>query len=353
MRKCAAAMFAASVVVGGAAVASAVAAPGPPAPKTYQGAKAAPYASGLDNPTSFAWLNGTMFAGDSGNSQTIPNGGVYVIKNHAATKVPSNVIFVGGMATHKHVLYISAADVGSAGPQFQILAWSGWNGVTFTKQKAIYTAPQGFDGFNGVAFAPNGRLLVGVDLGLTDGNDHGPATTSKYVYDILSMNASGKKVRVFAKGIRQPWQMAFTGKSNSPFVSDLGQDTNGAGQPINPPDFILKVKRGQNYGFPKCNHMKGSHCKGYAKPFKTLSAHMDPMGVAVIGKKLYIGSFMGPDAKSGGALYSMPTKGGKLKPVVTGFPLATDALAAHSGALYVGGQNQSGAGFVYKVTLKK
>jgi hypothetical protein len=37
--------------------------------------------------------------------------------------------------------------------------------------------------------------------------------------------------------------------------------------------------------------------------------------------------------------------------VVTGFPLATDALAAHNGALFVGGSTQSGQGFVYKVTL--
>ena len=32
-------------------------------------------------------------------------------------------------------------------------------------------------GFNGIAFAPNGRLFVGVDVGLTNNNDHGPAKT--------------------------------------------------------------------------------------------------------------------------------------------------------------------------------
>ena len=318
---------------------------GPPPPKTHNGATVSLYASGLDNPTSFAWGEGAMFAGDSGNSETTPNGGVYVIRNHVATKIPSNVVFVGGMQFHKGVLYISAADAGQSGPQFQILAWSGWNGTTFTKQRAIYTAPQGFQGFNGLAFGPDGRLYVGVDVGLMNGNDHGPAGTSPYLYDILSMTPSGKRVEVFAKGIRQPWQMAFAPGSSSPFVSDLGQDSGAK----NPPDFILRVRRGQNYGFPKCNHTNGSPCVAYAKPFMMLPPHWNPMGIAVMGHRLYVGSFLGPDG-SGGALYSMPLAGGKLTPIVTGFPLATDALAAHGGALYVGGQNQTGQGFVYKVT---
>ncbi len=344
MRKRTAAILAASIISAGAVAATAAAAGGPPGPTGHHGAKASLYATGMDNPTSFAWGDGAMFAGDSGNSSSVPNGGVYVIKNHAGTKIATSLLFVGGMAFHKHVLYVSGGDIGAAGVQWQIFAMSGWNGVTFTGQKAIYTAPKGFQGFNGVAFGPNGRLYVGVDTGLLNDNDHGPASTSPYLYDILSMNTSGKKLKVFAKGIRQPWQMAFAGKSPDPFVSDLGQDESAK----NPPDFILQVKAGQNYGFPGCNHTKGSKCKAYAKPFKTLTPHWNPMGMAVIGKKLYVGSW-GTNGTSGGALYWMPITGGKLKAVVTDFPLATDALAAHGGKLYVGGSGTSG-GEVYQVT---
>ena len=343
MRKRIAAVVAASIVSAGAVAAVATAATAASAPKGHGGAKASLYATGLDNPTSFAWLKGTMFAGDSGNSQGIPNGGVYVVKNHVGTKIPSNVLFVGGLAVRKNVLYISGADVGASGPQWQILAWSGWNGTTFTSRKAIYTAPKGFDGFNGVAFGPDGRLYVGVDTGLTDGNEHGPASTSPDLYDILSMNTSGKKLEVFAKGIRQPWQLAFAPKSSTPFASDLGQDSGAK----HPPDFVLKVKKGQNYGFPKCNHTTGSKCKGFAKPFKTLKPHFNPMGMAVIGKKLYVGSW-GQNGTTGGALYWIPITGGKLKPVVTDFPAATDALAAHDGYLYAGGAGPSG-GVIYQV----
>lgn len=345
MRKRASAATAASLALALALAVSATAATGAPAPKTHHGARATLYATGLDNPTSFAWGDGAMFAGDSGNSETVPNGGLYVIKHHVATKLSTSLLFVGGVAFHNKVLYVSGGDIGGAGVQWQIFAMRGWNGVTFTHQKAIYTAPSGFQGFNGVAFGHNGRLYVGVDLGLLNDNDHGPASISPYVYDILSMNASGKKVKVFAKGIRQPWQLAFAAHSSSPFVSDLGQDTDAT----DPPDFILKVKAGQNYGFPKCNHTKGSKCKHFAKPFRTLKPHFDPMGIAVIGKKLYIGSYFNGNATLGeGALYTMSVKGGRLKPLVTGFPLATDALAAHDGKLYVGGTGANG-GEVYQV----
>jgi glucose/arabinose dehydrogenase len=321
------------------------AAAGPPAPKAFGGAKVSLFATGLKNPTSFAFGDGAVFAGDSGNSQTLPNGGVYVIKRGVGVPIPSPLIFVGGMAFHKGALYLSGGVLGAGGPTWEIQKWSGWTGTTFTSRKVIYTAPKGFQGFNGVAFGPDGRLYVGVDAGLLDRNDHGPASLSPYLYDILSMSASGKHVKVFASGIRQPWQIAFVKGSSTPFVSDLGQDSGAK----NPPDFVLRVHKGDNYRFPKCNWTKGSKCAHAAKPFKQFAPHMDVMGLAVIGKTLYMGSFLGAGGKSGGALYAMPVGGGKVKPVVLGFPEATDALAAHGGYLYVGGSPMRGPGTVYRV----
>ena len=82
--------------------------------------------------------------------------------------------------------------------------------------------------------------MSGSTTGLLNNNDHGPATLSPHLYDILSFNANGKGLKVFASGIRQPWQMAFPKGSSSPFVSDLGQDSGAK----NPPDFILRVHEG-------------------------------------------------------------------------------------------------------------
>jgi glucose/arabinose dehydrogenase len=319
----------------------------PPALKTHGGATATVFATGLKNPTSFAWGDGAMFAGDSGSSESVPNGGVDIIANGTSTSIPNSPIFVGGMAFHKGALYLSGGFLKGKVPVWQIQKWTHFTGTDFSTRKVIYTAPKGFQGFNGIAFAPNGRLLVGVDAGLLDGNDHGPASTSPDLYDILSMTAAGKHVKVFASGIRQPWQFAFAHGSSAPFVSDLGQDGPKKVAKAGPPDFLLKVHRGDNYGFPKCNHTPLGSCKGFSKPFKMFTPHTDVMGLAVIGKTLYFGSFLGHSGEAG-SLYKMSIKGGKVKPVVTNFPLATDALAAHDGYLYVGGSGKTG-GAIYQV----
>jgi glucose/arabinose dehydrogenase len=330
-------------------VVEAGAATGPPAPKAYGSASTAVYATGLKNPTSFAWGDGAMFAGDSGNSEGIPNGGLYVVKAGSATELPGGPLYVAGLDWHQGALYLSAAFLVKGAPSFQIDRWSGFNGTNFAKKQVLFTGSKKFQGFDGIAFGPDGRLYAGVAASGLNNNDHGPATVSPYLYDILSMNANGKDVKVFASGIRQPWQMVFAPGSRSPFVSDLGQDGPKSVEKKNPPDFLLKVKQGDDYGFPDCNWTKGSPCSSDAKPFAFFPAHTSIMGVAIIGKTLYLGSFTGEGGNGGGALYATPVAGGKVTPVVIGFPLATDALAAHDGNLYVGGSTQSGKGEIYEV----
>lgn len=235
---------------------------------------------------------------------------------------------------HHGSLYVSGGTItGPTTQKWQLQVWSGWNGKKFSKQKVIYTAPAKFNGFNGIAFGPDGRLYVGVDVGLTDGNDHGPASTSPYLYDILSLSATGKQLKVFATGMRQPWQLVFPKGSAFPLVSDLGQDKGAK----NPPDFVLEVHAGDDYGFPKCNQTSPKACKGFAKPFMSFAPHTDVMGLASIGSKLYFTSFLGASGKGpGGEVLSMPLGGGKAKPLLTGFVAPVVALGESHGWLYVG-----------------
>jgi glucose/arabinose dehydrogenase len=317
------------------AVPAADASSGPPPPVSTNGHKVQLVASGLKTPTSFAFGEGRVFVGDGGNSEgsAPPNGGVYVVKNGAAVKIPSPIKFVAGLAWHAKRLYISGGVLTSTGPSWRLISWGGWNGTTFTKRRTLYTAPKGFDGFNGLGFGANGRLYVGVDLGLTDGNDHGPKSTSPFVYDILSFRANGTDRKVFATGMRQPWQLAFPKGSNSPYVTVLGQDSGAK----NPPDFVLRVKSGQNYGFPKCNRTKPNACVGFAKPFRKFGPHTDLMGIATLGSKLYLTSFLGKQGKGpGGEVFSLGTHSGKLKPLITGFVAPTVGLGLHDGFVYVG-----------------
>jgi glucose/arabinose dehydrogenase len=326
----------------GAGAAAAGAAGPPPPPTAPGGQTVTQVASGLKTPTTFAVGAGQVFEGDGGNTSgnKPPNGGVYLLSNGQGVKLAGSPQFVSGLAWHQGALYVAGGSITKKGPVFTLQRWSGFSGTTFAKRTVIYTAPKGFAGFNGIAFAPNGRLLVGVDVGLTDNNDHGPAKTP-YVYDILSLKANGSGLKIFATGIRQPWQLAFAKGSNAPYVSALGQDKGAK----NPPDFVLHVHQGDNYGFPKCNWTKGSPCSGYTKPFQTFAPHTDIMGMVIIGNRLYMTSFTGTTGKAG-EVFSMPLTGGKLTPVVTGFVAPTVGLGTDGHSLYIGELT----GQVFKVT---
>jgi len=324
----------AALAVGSSGVNAAAGSGPPPLPTSTNGHPVQLFASGLKTPTSFAFGGGSVFEGDGGNSEgsAPPNGGVFLLKGGTATEIAGSPQFVAGLAWHQGALYVSGGSITAKGVSWQLSKWSGWNGTTFKTQKPIYTAPKKFDGFNGIGFGANGRLYVGVDVGLTDGNDHGPAATP-HVYQILSFRPNGTHLKVVARGIRQPWQMAFPAHSSSPYVTDLGQD----GGAKNPPDFILRIKPGQNYGFPKCNQIKVKPCKGKAKPFRIVGPHTDLMGIGLRSHHLYLTSFLGRKGKGpGGEVFSMSAKGGPLKPLIKGFVAPTVGLGIHGKYLYVG-----------------
>ena len=320
----------AAVAVCGAFTAAAQGAGGPPPPTATNGHKVQTVASGLGTPTSFAFHNGTVFEGDGGafdnNGNLTKPGGVFLLKSGHATRLKGSPAFVAGLAWRKGTLYVSGLKSFNGGGE--ILAWSGWNGSQFTTRKVLYKGSKKFTGFNGIGFGANGRLYANVSLSST--GDHGPPTTP-YAYDILSFNSKGKDLRIVAQGIRQPWQMVFPKGSSSPFVSDLGQDKGAK----NPPDFVLRVHQGDDYGFPKCNWTKKSACKGFAKPFKMFSSHTDVFGLGIIGKTLYLseGGFQPPLPAQ---VVSMPLTGGKPKVLLNGFAGPIVGLGAHAGWVYVG-----------------
>jgi glucose/arabinose dehydrogenase len=161
--------------------------------------------------------------------------------------------------------------------------------------------------------------------------DHSFSKAAPFLQDVVSMTRSGKNLTVVASGIRQPWQMAFPKGSSTPYVTDLGAD---AGRAKNPPDFVLRVRPGQNYGFPKCDWTKPSRCKGFARPWQSFAPHTDPMGIGLIGDRLYLSEFIANHGT--GLVVSLPKKGGTPKTLMTGFVAPVVGLGTHRGYVYVG-----------------
>jgi glucose/arabinose dehydrogenase len=333
-------VLATALAVGGALTAApaALAAGGPPPPPTATGGQAVTtVASGLQTPTAIAVGKGQVFEADGGSeSSKIPNGGVFALSNGTGTKLAHSPQFVSGLTWHGGSLYVAGGVLKGQGASWQIQRWSGWNGTAFSSRKVIWTAPAGFAGTNGIAFGPDGRIYLGVDVGLLPMGDHGPAKTP-YVYDLLSFKADGSDMRVFATGIRQPWQIAFAKGDPDPYVSDLNQD-GGSKVASNGPDYVLHVHPGDNYGFPQCNGTQGAGlCDGFTSPFAMFPPHTDIMGMAIIGQTLYMTSFLSVGSKGpGGEVLKMPLSGGTAKPVLTGFVAPTVGLGTDGSKIYVG-----------------
>jgi glucose/arabinose dehydrogenase len=336
-RSIAAALSAAILLAGAvlAGVANGAGAPTPP--KATNGGTVTLVASGLHTPTSFAMGDGTLFEGDAGSdsNNAPPNGGVFAVQHGRGVRLAGSPQYVAGLAWHAGTLYVSGgSQVGPKTAAWTIQAWTGWDGTGFASRRVLYTAPKSFGGFNGLAYGSDGRLYVGADVGLLDGNDHGPASTSPDLYDILALSPHGGAPHVYARGMRQPWQLVFTPGSTAPLVSDLAQDKGTA---KNAPDLLLRVHPGDNYGFPGCTWLASSPCSGFTRPFVRFAAHTDIMGLAVIGNTLYMTSFGGPHGKGpGGQVLAMPLTGGKTWVIVSGFVAPVVGLAASRGRLYIG-----------------
>jgi glucose/arabinose dehydrogenase len=274
----------------------------------------------LHTPTAFAFGAGQTFVADAGSQDgNHTGGGVYMLERSGARRLPGSPSAAYGLAWRRGTLYVSAGS--------SLLAWSGWTGSGFASTQTIYTAPAGFTRFNGIGIGADGRLYAGV--GLAPDNDHNP-TSAPYAFDVVSLGEQGTDLRVVARGLRQPWQLAFPKGSSAPFVSVLGQDSD----PPNPPDYVVRIRPGDDYGFPGCNWVVPANCRGYARPFKLLAPHASPMGLAISGAKLYIALYGG--LGHGPEVVSMRVGGGALRPVLTGFAQPIVALGIDGHHLFVG-----------------
>jgi glucose/arabinose dehydrogenase len=281
-------------------------------------------ARGVPTPTAFAVLAGKAFVSGYGNEQNPDvRGGVYLLAGGKAIKMRRSPHHVLGIAASKDTLYLSTNQA--------LVAWSGWNGTRFRKARIIKTPPF-YGQFRNPAIGPDGMIYVG---GVTWGFPPPPNASSS----LLIVNPKTGAAETIATGIRQPWQPLFVPGRTLPLLSILNQDDLG---PNWPPDYIAAIKRGDNYGFPDCpKHPKT--CSVYTHPWITLPPHSSPMGLAYMDGKVWIALYGG--LGKGPIVASMPPKGGKLTPFVSGFPAGVIALGAFGRYLYAG--DQSGA--IYRV----
>jgi glucose/arabinose dehydrogenase len=304
------------------AVPAAAGAQAPPPPTAANGATVHTLAQGLPTPTQFAFYKRAVFVSAFGDPEDpTVKGGVYRIRKGQARRLRNAPRTVAGIAWRKGTrkLYVSNNK--------RIVVLSGWNGHRFVRARTIYRGPAGFNGFSGLGFGPDGRLYSGVQLnGATDEKPD----TSPFARSVVSMKPNGTDIKVVAKGLRQPWQLTFVNGIADPFVSVLADERTPT-----PPDWIVKAKPGQDYGYPTCTQLTKPPCAGFDKPIALLDDHASPMGISPIGRTLYVALFGGLEPEHP-VVVSMNTAGKQITPFLTGYVAPVLAVGTRKNNVYTG-----------------
>ena len=219
------------------------------------GFAASVYADGLKNPTALA-------AG--------PNGKLYV------AQLSGEIVVLDGKSARTYISGFTA-PLG--------LAWRGDELYVASRNTISVIAPDGrtrqiVDGLpaarhqtDQVAFGRDGRLYIGQG----SRSDHGELVgIDALEASVLVANADGSGLRVFARGLRNPYGIAFHPETGELFATDNGKDVPGVGVP----DELNLVTDGGNYGWPDCyGQGKGSNCAGTIPPLAEFEEHASADGL--------------------------------------------------------------------------
>jgi glucose/arabinose dehydrogenase len=231
------------------------------------GLRASVYAQGPPRVAAFAFdSNGRLWLTAAGLN-SYAHDGVYMIAKDGgqAVKIVSGLRNPLGILWHEGNLYVASLG--------RVDVFSGLHGTRFAKRTRIIDGPVAKGENNLIAAAPGGRLLMGVTATCDHCTPHSPLSGS-----IVSFRPDGSDLRLYAKGIRAPFGLAYVPGSEDLLVSMNQRDDLAA---KTPGDWLGQVREGEDWGFPDCYGQGGSACTGVPTPVAVLDKHAAAGAVVV------------------------------------------------------------------------
>lgn len=288
------------------AVALVAAAPGlaagQPAPVGASGHPVQLVARGIPSPTQIAVVHGHVFVSAAGDEKTGKGGGLWQIANGKPMQMDSTPYY-GLVFTHGR-LFASGNNRIVSAP---------WVAGSLGAPKVIFERPAtDLPYLETMAAGPDGRLY----LGTGDAGDSG-AIGAKLSGRVIAINRDGSGLEQLAKGLRQPFGIAFLQGDPVPY---LGVES-GDGK-TNPPDFLVHAVRGSDFGFPDCEWAtdQTGACARKSKPAVMFPPHASPTGLVGRGSTIFA-AFFGGTTKQGPELRALKADGSSTQIVRSPVPL--------------------------------
>jgi glucose/arabinose dehydrogenase len=236
------------------------------------GLKATVYARGLPHAAAFAFdSRGRLWVATSGLNRHGADG-VYLITRAGAApvKVIDRVLGPLGLLWLRGTLYVSSIG--------RVEAFSGLHRKRFATRKTVLEGPVAGGENNNIVLAPDGRIVMGVSTSC----DHcQPA--SPWSGSIVSFRVDGTRLRLYARGIRAAFGLAYYPGRDDLFATMNQRDDLGA---ATPGDWLSLVRQGENWRFPRCYGQGGRVCEGVPQPVAVLDPHAAAGGVGIVTGEL-------------------------------------------------------------------
>jgi glucose/arabinose dehydrogenase len=306
------------------------------------------FARGIPHPSNLAFdESGRLWATSAGHV-TARADGVWMVPRRGAEPrhVVRRLFSALGLLWHDGELYVSHvvpyATVSASGHTGRVVAYSGFDGRRFASRRVVVDGlPTGRHRVDSLVAGPDGRLYLGV------GSEFDARRSSKRLSGtVVSFQPDGTDLRVEARGLRNPYGLAFIPGTADLLVSEHGRDDLGLQRPPEELNLVPTTGPVGSYGFPGCWGQGGPPCRGKRAPLVRLRAHSAPGAVAVaeqfgsFGRSAFVARFGSSFSgnPSGGDIVRVTLRGkARVRRFATGFGRSEPlGLALHGGALYVG-----------------
>jgi glucose/arabinose dehydrogenase len=226
------------------------------------------FASGLDHPTALAWGPDRRLyvTEDVGNLVATTRG------SRSPAVVARSLRTPLGLAWSGHKLFVSEQG------RMERMQLRGRR--LLGRRTLVSGLPYGRHQQDNVVVGPNGRLFFG-----SGSTCNACAERDRRSAAILSMRQDGRGLSVVARGLRNPYGLAFQPRTHRLFASVNGRDdVDSPGDP-EPAESVVAVARGARYGWPACwpsarlLRMVGA-CRGVTSATAYLEPHSSADGIA-------------------------------------------------------------------------